>query len=91
MVHTVHFENRSELNDTRCGRLATNGLSSANSNPSSTIFQDHPKGWFFFYLRKKLGALSTVDLHKPIFAGLKKFCDGKRKERMGNYAQKQRG
>lgn len=37
MVYTVHFENWSELNDTRCGRLATNGLSLANSNPSSTI------------------------------------------------------
>ena len=35
MVHTVHFENWSELNDTKCGRLATNGLSLANSNPSS--------------------------------------------------------
>ena len=36
MVHTVHFENWSELNDTRCGCLATNGLSLANSNPSSS-------------------------------------------------------
>ena len=36
MVHTVHFENWSELNDTRCGRLATNWQSQANSNPSSS-------------------------------------------------------
>ena len=48
MVYTVHFENRSELNDTRCGRLATNGLSLANSNPSSSA-----KSTCF---RKKTGA-----------------------------------
>ena len=36
MVHTVHFENGTELNDTRCDRLATNGPSSANSKPSSS-------------------------------------------------------
>ena len=40
MVHTVHFENRSELNDTKCGGLATNGLFLANSNPSSLAKTD---------------------------------------------------
>ena len=48
MVHTVYFANWSELNDTKCGGFATNGLSLANSNPSSEHASEQPPtGWSF--------------------------------------------
>ena len=54
MVHTVHFENRSEHNDTRCGRLATSGQSQANSNPSSSARKARPHLWLgFLYCRDR--------------------------------------